>query len=125
MSYLKKAQDFQQMQGQGQTMEAFEKYYAEDCRVIEMPTGEIREGKAAQRTAINEWFAMVKEFHGGGVTSITSNEEDGITCCESWFDITFQDGNRRKMQEVGVQKWRGDQIIEEKFYYHMPAMPEQ
>lgn len=123
MTYLEKAKYFQDMQTQGKTMEAFEQYYADDCKVIEIPTGEVRDGKEAQRKAINEWFGMVKEFHGSGVKSITANEEAGTSCCETWFDITFQDGNRRKMEEVGVQQWRGDQIVEERFYYNMPEQP--
>ncbi len=120
MTYLEKAKDFQNMQAQGKTMEAFEKYYAEDCTVIEMPTGETRNGKAAQRKAIQDWFGMVEEMHEGGCTSITANEEDGITTCETWFDVSFKGAGRTMMKEVGVQKWRGDQIVEERFYYHMP-----
>ena len=121
MSYLQKAQEFQAMQGQGQTMEAFEKYYADNCTIIEVPTGERREGKDAQRKAIIDWFESVEEMHGGGVNSITANEEDATTCCEVWFDITFKGAGRMKMQEVGVQKWEGDQIVEERFYYNMPG----
>ncbi len=120
MSYLEKAKHFQQLQGEGKTWEAFEQYYAEDCKVIEMPTGVVREGKEAQRAAIKEWFGMVEEMHGGGVKSITANEEDGTTCCETWFDITFKGGGRTKMEEVGVQKWRDGQIVEERFYYNAP-----
>ena len=120
MTYLEKVQAFQNMQMEGKVMEAFEKYYADDVQVHEMPTGEVRNGKAAQRTAIQQWFGMVKEHHGGGCGAITSDEENATTCVESWFDITFQDGNRVMMKEVGVQKWKDDQIIEEKFYYNAP-----
>ena len=60
-----------------------------------------------------------------GTKSITANEEDATTCCEVWFDITFKEGGRMKMEEVGVQKWRGDQIIEERFYYNMPEPPKE
>ena len=121
MTYLERAKDFQGMQGQGQTMEAFEKYYADNCTVIEMPTGERREGKDAQRKAIQDWFGSVEEMHGGGVKSITANEEDCTTCIEVWFDVSFKGQGRMKMEEVGVQKWQGDQIVEERFYYNMPG----
>lgn len=124
MSYLEKAKAFQAMQQEGKSWEAFEQYYAEDCKVIEMPTGEVRDGKEAQRAAIKEWFGMVEEMHQGGVKSITANEEDGTTCCEVWFDVTFKGGHRTKMEEVGVQKWKGDQIIEERFYYNAPPQQE-
>lgn len=125
MSYLEKAKHFQQLQGEGKTWEAFEQYYADDCTIIEVPTGEVRNGKEAQREAINKWFETVEEMHGGGVKSISANEEDGTTSCEVWFDLTFKGGHRMKMEEVGIQKWRGDQIVEERFYYHLPAQSEE
>lgn len=121
MSYLKQAQDFQNMMNEQGSMEAFEKYYAENCTVIEMPTGVKRVGKDAQRQAIIEWFGTVEEMHGGGVNSITSDEENGITTIESWFEMTMKGGHRVKMQEVGIQKWQGEQIVEEKFYYNAPG----
>ena len=55
------------------------------------------------------------------MTLVTSDEQSGVTCTESWFDCTFQDGNRAKMEEVAVQQWKGGQIIEEKFYYNVPG----
>lgn len=120
MSYLEKAQKLCAMMGEGKTMEAFEELYHDNVVVQEMPTGEKREGKDAQRKAIQQWYADVKEAHGGGVDSITSNEQDGITTVESWMDITMQNGHRMKMSEVAVQQWKDGQIINEKFYYNMP-----
>jgi ketosteroid isomerase-like protein len=120
MSCLENARQLQQMMGQGQTMEAFEKFYHEDVTVTEVATGEVRKGKEAQRQAIQQWFGMVKEFYDGGVHSICSDEENQITTAESWMDVEFQDGNRVKMSEVAVQRCQDGQIIDEKFYYHMP-----
>ncbi len=120
MSYLENATQLQTMMGEGKMMEAFEKFYADDVVVIE-PTGETRKGKDAQRQAIIKWTEMVKEMHGGGVGSITSNEDTGVTCAETWVDITFQDGNRIKMEEVAVQKWKDNQIVHERFYYNLPG----
>ena len=119
MSVLEKAKELYQMIGQGQTLDAFEKFYHEDVVVME-PSGEPRNGKAAQRESINQWFQMVKEFHGGGVGAITADEENGITCVESWTDVTFPDGNRMKMEEVAVQHWKDGQIIKERFYHNIP-----
>lgn len=121
MSYLQNAQQLQQMMGRGQMMEAFEKYYHDDVKVTEVPTGEVRQGKEAQRKAIEGWQGSVKEMHGGGCDSICSDEAHGVTTVESWVDVTFQDGNHVKMSEVAVQKWKDDQIIDEKFYYSMPG----
>lgn len=40
---------------------------------------------------------------------------------ESWFDVTFKGGQRMKMEEVGIQEWKDDQIVNERFYYNMPG----
>ncbi|MEM9985518.1 MAG: nuclear transport factor 2 family protein [Bacteroidota bacterium] len=121
MTHLEKIQDMYRMIGEGKTMDAFEKYYHDDVTVID-GTAAPRNGKAEQRKAIQEWYGMIKEFHGSGVSAITADEENGITSVESWTDITFQDGNRVKMEEVGLQRWSGDQIIHERFYYSRPNL---
>ncbi len=120
MSVLENAQSLQQMMKEGKATEAFEKFYHEDVHVIEVPTGEERVGKDAQRKAIAQWFDMIDEFHDGGVSSICADEDNSITTAETWTEVSFKDGNRVKMSEVAVQKWQDGQIIEEKFYYHMP-----
>lgn len=120
MTNQERVSDLYQQMNQGNTMEAFDKYYHEDVRVIEMPRNEIREGKEAQREAIGQWQNMVEAFHGGGVEGITSDEKNGITMVESWMDISMQGGHRTKMQEVAVQRWKDGKIIEERFYYHDP-----
>lgn len=120
MSYLQKAKDLYAMIGQGQLLDAFEKYYAEDVVMVEA-NGDKREGKAANREFEQQWLSGIQEMHGGGTTAITSDEENGVTMVETWIDCTFKDGNRMKMEEVCVQRWRGDQIYHERFYYNMPG----
>ena len=120
MSCLENATELQTMMGQGQMMDAFEKFYADDVVVVEA-NGEVRNGKDAQRTAINEWVANVEEMHGGGVGAITSNEDAGVSCVESWTDLTMKGGTRMKMEEVAVQKWKNGQIVHERFYYNLPG----
>lgn len=117
--HLKNARELQQMLGQGQAMEAFEKFYHDEVVVVEA-NGEVRNGKEAQRQAIQQWFGMVEEMHGGGVGAITADEEAGITTAESWTDITMKGAGRMKMEEVAVQKWKDGQIIHERFYYNVP-----
>lgn len=120
MSYFEKAADIYAMSGQGQMLEAFEKYYHEDV-VMEEATGDVCKGKDANRKREQEWMASIKEMHGGGVKAITSNEEEGITMVESWIDMTTKEGHRLKMEQVAVQRWEGDLIIHERFYYNAPG----
>ena len=120
MSCLANAKELCQMMESGQMMEAFEKLYADDVVVIEA-TGETRNGKDAQREAIKEWQSGIQEYHAGGFNNVTANEDQNVSMIESWFDITFKDGNRHKMEEVGVQQWKDGKIVRERFYYNMPG----
>ncbi len=125
MSVLENAKQLQQMMGEGKAQDAFEKYYHEDVKVHEIPTGEVRNGKSAQREAIKQWEGMVQEVHGAGCSSVCADESAGVSTAETWMDITFQGGNRMKMEEVAVQKWQDGQIIEEKFYYNAPPQQQE
>ncbi len=116
MTYKDRIEEMYEMINSHKTFEALEKYYHDDVVVLDN-NSPIREGKEAQRKAIEQWYDVVKEFHGSGVTALTSDEENGITTVESWTDITFKDGNRIKIEEVGVQRWEGDKIKHERFYY--------
>ena len=120
MTYLEKISECHKMVGEGQMLEAFEKFYHDDVVMVEA-TGEVREGKDANREFEKQWMGGIKEMHGGGVKSINANEEAGTSSVESWVDLTFQDGNRMKMEEVAVQKWQDGKIIHERFYYNMPG----
>jgi ketosteroid isomerase-like protein len=124
MSLKDKATEIYTMLGQGQGMDAFEKFYHEDVHMIE-GTGDVRKGKAANREFEQNWFAGVKEVHDGGVNAITADEDAGVTMVESWMDVSFKDGNRMKMEEVARQKWKDGQIIEERFYYDTRGMEPQ
>ena len=121
MSYKEKVSEMYNMLGTGQAMEAFEKYYHEDVVMIES-TGDTRKGKDENREFEKQFFSMIKEHHGGGVIAISSDEESKVTMVESWSDVTFQDGKRLKMEEIARQKWEGDKIIEERFYYNTDGM---
>lgn len=117
MNYYQKAKDMYDMLGQGKMLEAFEKYYHKDVVMIEA-TGEARNGKDTNREFEKNFMGSIKETHGFGVNSITSNEIDGVTMVESWMDVTFKDGPRMKMEEVAVQRWKDGLIIHERFYYN-------
>ena len=116
---MERAQDIYKMMGEGNMLEAFDKYYHDDVVMIEA-TGDVREGKATSREFEENWLASIEEFHGGGVHAITSNEEAGISMVEAWTEVTFKDGNRMKLEEVAVQHWKDGKIIRERFYYNAP-----
>ncbi|WKN43737.1 SnoaL-like domain-containing protein [Tunicatimonas pelagia] len=117
MTYQEKAQDLYNMINSGQLLDAFDKYYHQNCVMVEA-TGDRREGKDVNRQYEEKFLSSIKEFHGAGVGSIASNEENKVTTVESWMDVTFQDDNRVKLEQVAVQKWDGDHIVNERFYYN-------
>jgi ketosteroid isomerase-like protein len=115
MSYLEKTKDIYNMIGQGQLLEAFDKYYAENV-VMEEPMGS-REGKVACREYEVQFLNSVQEVHDLQVRKIAADEDNGVVFVENMMDVTFKDGNRVKMEQTAVQQWEGDQIVHERFYY--------
>ena len=115
MTYKEKVQDIYNMLGQGQLLDAFDKYYGENVVMTE-PRG-TREGKATCREYEIQFLNNVQEFHNLEVRSIGSDEANGVTFVESAMDVTFKDGNRVNMEQTAVQRWEGDHIVHERFYY--------
>ena len=115
MTYKERTEDIYKMIGEGKLLEAFDKYYSEDVVMTE-PRG-TWEGKTACREHEVEFLNYVQEFHNLDVKQIAADEENGIVFHETAMDVTFKDGNRVNMEQVGVQKWEGDKIVHERFYY--------
>lgn len=118
-SHLERARFMYKLIGEGKMTEAFDKFYHEDV-VMQEATGEVRKGKAASRTFMEQFQSTIQEVHGTGVHAVTSNEKAKVTMVESWMEVTFKDGNRVKMEEVAVQRWDDGKIIHERFYYNAP-----
>ena len=120
MNHLENAKDLYRRMTEGQMMEAFEEYYADDVQVVEA-TGETRQGKDEQRKALMDWAGSIEQNHGGGVGEFTVSEDGNTVCVESWVDNTFKGGHRMKLEEIAVQSWKDGKIVRERFYYNMPG----
>ncbi len=96
MSYLDKITNIYNDIAQGQALDAFEKYYAEDVVMI-LEDGTEVEGKDTNRDREIEFFDSVEAFNGMEVTSITSNEDEASTAVECVMDVTFEGGNRMEL----------------------------
>lgn len=115
MTLKEKAQDLYNMIGQGQLLEAFDKYYGENIVMTE-PRG-TREGKAVCRDYEVQFLNSVQDFHGQDIKNIAADEDKGVVMVEVAMDVTFQGGQRVNMEQVAVQKWEDGQIVHERFYY--------
>jgi hypothetical protein len=116
MTYAEKTAELYNMINSGQLLEAFEKYYAENVVMQEM--GEApREGKETNRAYEIGFLNSIEAVHGAGVNNITSDESKSVVMVENWMDLTFKGGHRVKLEQVCVQQWEGEQIINERFYH--------
>lgn len=102
----------------GQILEAFETFYADDV-VMQENKKDPRHGKDENREYEKQFVGSVKEFHGAGVTASAVSGDVSFT--EWWMDITFQDGNRARLEQVAVRTWRDGKVARERFYYDSAA----
>jgi hypothetical protein len=114
MDVLTSINDLNQMVLEGKAMEAFEKYYAENCSMRENGQ-EPTIGKDANRKREEEFFSKITEFRGAEVLNVTASND--VTMVEWKFDYTHADWGDRKYNQVAVQRWKDGQIVDEKYYY--------
>ncbi|MGB7393167.1 MAG: nuclear transport factor 2 family protein [Pricia sp.] len=116
MTYKEKAQDIYEQLQQGKLLDAFDQYYGEDVVMTE-PRG-TRKGKSECREYEEQFLESIEEFHSLEITNLASDEKNAVTFVESVMDVTFKGGQRAKMEQVAVQRWKGDHIVHERFYYN-------
>jgi hypothetical protein len=98
---------------------AIEKFYTEDATMQENldEPRKGRSGLAAREAAFLTLWAKVEShcvrpaFLSGDHVVIRWN-----------FTFTTADGKTRKMDELAYQRWQGDKIAEERFYYDPKQM---
>ncbi|SDE97235.1 SnoaL-like domain-containing protein [Pricia antarctica] len=116
MNYKEKAKDIYYQLQQDKLLDAFDQYYGNDIIMTE-PRG-TRTGKAECRQYEEQFLASIGEFHSLEIVNLASDVEEGVTFIESVMDVTFKGGQRAKMEQVAVQRWKGDHIVHERFYYN-------
>lgn len=121
MTYLERTQRLQNMLDKGQDLEALDQFFHPDLIATEKPDGTQRHGVAEQKKAVEEWVAMVVEFHGSGTVALTANEDTATSMAETWTEITFKGApGPSKIEEVIVYRWEGDRVKAMDFYYDNP-----
>ena len=115
MTYYQRAKDLFKMIEEGKLLEALDNYYHVNVIIIN-DEGKERNGKEEAREYDTRLIKEIEEVLGGGVVTITSDEERGITMVEFWTELKFKNGYKKKIEEVAVQYWEGELIVREKFY---------
>ena len=97
----------------GDYVEAIETFYAEDATAQEN-VGRILRGRTAlvenERAALTRNIIVARK---GSIALI-----DGEQVAIRWvFEMTDGAGTTRVLDEIAWQRWDGDRIVEERFYY--------
>jgi ketosteroid isomerase-like protein len=101
---------------QGEILDAFEKFYAEDV-VMSDNHQDVREGKDECRAYEEAFVNGLTEFRGAEVKSVAVNEEENVAMIEWFFDYTHKDWGDMTYHQVAVQEWQDGQIVRETFYH--------
>ena len=111
----KRDQDLNEMILQGEILEAFNKYYADD--IVMEEDGKRREGKEANREYEEQFVNSLEAFHSGEVKARGVEEENNVTFSEWENEMTLEGIGRVQQKQVAVRTWNDDgQITHEKFY---------
>ncbi|MDX1636592.1 MAG: SnoaL-like domain-containing protein [Balneolaceae bacterium] len=113
-SISEKIHELNEMIVQGNALEAFDKYYADDVVMRENeehPTI----GKEANRRREEEFFHKVTEFRNAEPLNVAVGV--GVTMVEWHLDYTHEEWGDRNYRQVAVQEWQDGKITRETFYY--------
>jgi hypothetical protein len=98
----------------GNFVEALESFYADDACTQEnlgAPTCGLERLVARERAVLGAHLSV-------STRPGSSYLVEGDRAVIRWvFDFVDHDGNRSSLDELAHQTWRGDQIVEERFYY--------
>ena len=98
----------------GRFVEAIEEFYTEDATM--------QENGAPQRVGRDKLVAhergVMAAFKEIRTLPVERWLVDGDRAVINWvFEFTRPDGSRFRMDELALQRWRGDRVVEERFYY--------
>ena len=98
----------------GEMLAAFEEFYADDV-VMRENVSPPTVGKDANREREKAFVGSIVEIHENCADSVVV---DGDHVAIRWkAAYTLGDGNRYRFDQVALQTWRGDRIVEETFFY--------
>jgi len=100
---------------QGEILEAFDEFYADD--IVMKEDDKERVGKETNREYEEQFVNSLEEFHSAEILARGVDEENNVTFSEWHNDMTLEGVGRVQQKQVAVRTWNDDgQITEEKFY---------
>ncbi len=103
-----------QMILQGQALDAFDAFYADDV-VMQENADAPREGKATNRAYEEQFFGSIEQFHGASLGRAAVTGDSSFS--EWMWDVTFKGGPRVQMHQCAVRTWKDGKVATERFYY--------
>jgi ketosteroid isomerase-like protein len=94
---------------------AIERFYTEAATMQENLTEPPRRGRANLVAHERAVLARVQSVESECVRPVFV--EGDRTVIRWIFRFTFKDGSKRTMDELAYQRWEGEKIAEERFYY--------
>ena len=99
---------------QGKILHAMQDFYADDV-IMQDNRNPPTVGKAANLAREKAFGDAIALVHESRAESFLVN---GDRAAIHWiFDFTSINGQRLRLDQVAYQTWRGDRIIQERFYY--------
>jgi hypothetical protein len=114
MPSLNTVESFVQLVEAGKTVEAMVRYYAEHASMQENQTTP-RVGKSALLQYEKDALASIQSMRAACVRPIFSS---GDLVVIRWvFEIQDRQGKTVRFEELAYQRWEGELMVEEKFFY--------
>lgn len=100
-------------------VEAIEQYYADDASMQEN-NNPPRRGKKALLDFERGFLASLKSAR---CLPVETFAVDGDRVVIRWqFEFAWPDGKAVRLEELALQRWRGDKVVEERFFYDPKQM---
>jgi SnoaL-like domain len=97
----------------GKTVEAFEKFYAEDVVARENSESE-RVGREPWMRGRLDFERKLKKFSA----RVIAHAADGDTSFSEWeFDLEIEGMGAMNIAQVAVRRWRNGRVVRERFYH--------
>ena len=113
MNILELDNELNRMIVEGKSVEAFERFYAEDVVAQENDDAE-RHGRAQWMQARGEMEKAMKKFNA----RVLANAANGDVSFSEWeFDMDIEGMGAMKMVQVAVRRWKDGKIVRERFYH--------
>jgi len=105
---------FVAMVEQGKYVEAIREFYTEDASMQE----NAEPPRSGRDRLIDQEWRMLSAHRSARTLPGSSVLVDGDMTVVRWvFECTRRDGTSFRVEELALQRWRGDRIAEERFFY--------